>query len=816
MQTSESSEKRRILLLIFSIILTIAIVSSGIIYFIYSRNKIINIEYSTLESIGRWKLQQIIDWRQERKTSLDMLISDNLLIQADNYINNQSKTSQEYIMNRFEDIQGGEKVHFCSLLDENFKAVLATYDLSEPLSQATKNALLKSQNSDTPIISDFFICSNHDVHIDIVSPLRNSQQNIIAYLILRVNAEDYLFPLVQTWPLKSETSESLLFKVDENDILFLNKLRHTPNTALEYRIPLTNTALPAVQVAEGKKGIIVGNDYRNVKTIAYGSAIPETDWYLLAKIDYSEAFRSLNLQLLYIGLIIVLLTIISPIIIMFIIKTHDFNISHRLYQVEKEKNATNSFFRFVINNIPQRIFWKDTDSKYLGGNIQFAKDMGYEKEEDIVGLSDYDFFEKSVADDFKKVDAEVMTSLQPKVGYENEDVHFGKKVWMRKSKAPIIDESQNVLGVLCTYENIEEEKKNRDELKKHSSFLQTVYENINAILFSIDSDGIITFMEGKILKELNITSEVWIGRPFSEIFKGKEIELACRKSLSGEPSTVDEAAFGNTVLNFFFQPAFESEKGVSAVYGVAVDITDLHKAIKNLQRSNQELEQFAYVASHDLQEPLRLISNFTQLLEKKYAEKLDERAKKYIFYAVDGAKRMQILINDLLNYSRINTSEKIHEKVDMNKIVEQVKQNMSTTINENNAKIEYADLPLINAEPTQMYQIMQNLLSNALKFRGKDSPVIRISCEILTTYWQFKVQDNGIGIEEKYKDKIFEIFQRLHSRSEYEGTGIGLALCKRIAIKHGGDIWFESTPGEGTSFYFTVKKEKGDNNDATD
>lgn len=232
---------------------------------------------------------------------------------------------------------------------------------------------------------------------------------------------------------------------------------------------------------------------------------------------------------------------------------------------------------------------------------------------------------------------------------------------------------------------------------------------------------------------------------------------------------------------------------------------DIKRYADELERSNQELQQFAYVASHDLQEPLRMVSSYMQLIERRYGDQLQEDAKEFIGYAVDGAKRMQNLINDLLAYSRVGTRGKLFEEVDLCKVVQQSQRNLMVAIEENHALIKSDHpLPVIQGDSTQMIQLFQNLIGNALKFHGEKTPTIHISAECQNGFHHIVVSDNGIGIDSQYANRIFLIFQRLHTREEYPGTGIGLAICKRIIERHNGQIWVESKLGEGAAFHFTI------------
>jgi PAS domain S-box-containing protein len=228
-----------------------------------------------------------------------------------------------------------------------------------------------------------------------------------------------------------------------------------------------------------------------------------------------------------------------------------------------------------------------------------------------------------------------------------------------------------------------------------------------------------------------------------------------------------------------------------------------------LARSNAELEQFAYVASHDLQEPLRMVSSYTQLLAREYGGKLDENAERYIDFAVDGVKRMQQLINDLLAYSRVGTRGREFEVVNLETVLERVLSNLQVVIDESGVKLSADDLPKIVGDPLQIMQVVQNLIANAIKFRGEAPLEVYVGAERGDSEWVFYVKDNGIGIAPKYADRIFLIFQRLHSRRKYEGTGIGLAICKRIVERHGGRIWFKSEVGQGATFFFSIPDAKG-------
>ena len=247
------------------------------------------------------------------------------------------------------------------------------------------------------------------------------------------------------------------------------------------------------------------------------------------------------------------------------------------------------------------------------------------------------------------------------------------------------------------------------------------------------------------------------------------------------------------------------------ILSVVVDVSERHAMLQRLeaqraelQRSNDELMQFAYVASHDLQEPLRMVASYTELLSSRYTGQLDERADKYMNYIAEGATRMQRLIRDLLAYARVGTRAQAKTPVDLSKVARRVIGDLRPVIRESSADIVVHPLPTVMADETQMGQLLQNLIGNALKFRSERPPRVVVSAEQDGQAWRLTVEDNGIGIDPQFHDRVFEIFQRLHDRAAYDGSGVGLAVVKRIAERHGGRVWFESTPGQGSRFHVTL------------
>jgi len=283
---------------------------------------------------------------------------------------------------------------------------------------------------------------------------------------------------------------------------------------------------------------------------------------------------------------------------------------------------------------------------------------------------------------------------------------------------------------------------------------------------------------------------------------------------------LEEICFGNTqVEDFDVERDFarigwkflvlnarriQPETGQPMILLALEDISERKEIQRELERSNRDLEQFAYVASHDLQEPLRVVTSFTQLLAKRYKGKLDSDADEFVAYIVDGADRMYRLINDLLAYARLGSHEAEFGATDCEAVLADALSNLGSAIEENGATVSHDPLPNVMADRDQLSRLFQNLLSNAIKFHAVDSPVVHISARRNEDEWLFSVRDNGIGIDPEHFERVFLIFRRLHGRSEYSGTGVGLAICRKIVERHGGKIWIESQAGKGSTFYFTM------------
>ena len=368
------------------------------------------------------------------------------------------------------------------------------------------------------------------------------------------------------------------------------------------------------------------------------------------------------------------------------------------------------------------------------------------------------------------------------------------------------------------FEDITERKLAEEALNESEEKYRNIVETANEGIMIGDPSGIITFVNVKMEEILGYSSEELLGTDGLFLIDKNELEIAHKQIEDRKMGMKQEyerkfiRKDGEEIWTIVSATPLQDNNGNhTGNLSMITNITPRKKreeklklTMDELNRSNQELERFAYVSSHDLQEPLRMVTLYSQLLERRYKDSLDSDADDFIEYIVENAKRMKQLIDDLLEYSRVTSQAKEFENVDLEKTLDVVLTNLSVSIAENNVKVTHEPLPTVFADENQMLQVFQNLITNAIKFHGQKPPEINISSHKGEGEWTFAIKDNGIGIKSEHQKQIFDVFKRLHTREEYLGTGIGLSIVQKIITHHDGRIWVESEPGKGSVFYFTI------------
>lgn len=479
-------------------------------------------------------------------------------------------------------------------------------------------------------------------------------------------------------------------------------------------------------------------------------------------------------------------------------------------------------FETLLEHSPQPVFLKDCNSIFIAVNAAFADEFGL-KREDFIGKTDFDFFPKEIAEQIQSDDRRVFSGGESSANRETPIA--GIKV----RKIPVFADEGNVVGLIGIYEESAKANRAAEELRKSEQEFRRVWEESLDGMRLTGEDGTMLLVNNAFCKMVGKNQEELIGKPFSVIyeaqyqksilakhkerFQARDVQPLFERELLLWHGRKVWFELSNSFLDFTGQPPH--------LLSIFRDITErkiaeekMREFAARLERSNRELQDFAYVASHDLQEPLRKVAVFSDRLKIKFGNTLTEEGFDYIDRMQKATARMQNLITDLLSFSRVTSKSQPFVPVDLKKIISDVLADLETRMEEVGGKVEIGVLPIIEAEPMQMRQLFQNLIGNALKFyRIEEKPVVRIEATILRDKIRRReidgtpremlrliVKDNGIGFDEKYTDKIFQVFQRLHGREAYEGTGMGLAITRKIVEHHGGEITAKSKPGEGATF----------------
>lgn len=476
--------------------------------------------------------------------------------------------------------------------------------------------------------------------------------------------------------------------------------------------------------------------------------------------------------------------------------------------IESEKRFSTAFFASPVS---QSIIARET-SEVLAVNDACCRLFGYSPEE-LIGLSTTSLgLWENPADRLAAVEelqrTGHLTAREATVRVRSGEIHT----------VIVAIEPISWKGMPCFISSlfdITDRKIAERQLQENERKYRELVQNANSAIIRWKSDGTIVFFNEFAQAFFGYRPEEIIGQPVG-------ILVPQTDSTGGDLSTLVQSIvdhpeqFVNVVnenicsdgrrvwMAWTNKPIYDEHGRAAEILAVGLDITERKRMEDELLRSNAELEQFAYVASHDLQEPLRTVSGMVQLLQQRYQGKLDERADEYIGHAVDGSNRMQQLINDLLDFSRVERKGNPFKTTDMNHVLQMALASLHVAIAESGAQITSDPLPTVMADAGQLTQVLQNLIGNAIKFRGEEPLKVHVGAEKIENGWQFAVRDNGIGIDPQYFERVFLIFQRLHTRSKYPGTGIGLALCKKIIERHGGRMWIQSEVKHGATFFFTI------------
>lgn len=493
----------------------------------------------------------------------------------------------------------------------------------------------------------------------------------------------------------------------------------------------------------------------------------------------------------------------------------------KLFENERKLNEYQEEIDDLLNSLTAMIVYKDANNRIIRLNKAMSDFMG-KPQEFFRNASVYDLVPKGLAHSYHEEDLSIIRTGKPINNLVEEvTTPLGERKWIRSDKKPYYDKNGNIKGVVIFSVDVTERILAERKLKQSEELFRRIFDEAPYGVFIMDLSNKILHANASFCEQLGYNDNEINKMSLEDVSAKTDIDNVKKlyASLSPEVSSntheVQLVKKDTSILSTnLFATHIKNEDDIPMYYlGMVENISERREAeakmmeySNSLEESNKDLEQFAYIISHDLREPLRMMTSYTQLLKRRYAKNFDEAGNEFMEYIVDGAKRMDNLIKDLLSYSRVGRDKRTRAYIDMGEIITVVENNLRMSIQENKAQVTVKDvMPKIYANKAQITTLVQNLVSNAIKYRRPDvAPIVELGVKRKDNIWEFYVKDNGIGIPVEHLETIFLIFQRLHSRDEYSGTGIGLAITKRIVQTHDGDIWVRSVEGEGSTFYFTL------------
>ena len=868
-----------ILALIF-IVLVVSITTVGYSYYkSYEKHYRMEME-NQLSSIAELKVSELVQWRKERLGDASIFYKNpNFSDLVKNYFRNPNDLALEKRIHIWmKHVHTAYEYNQVCLHDTDGKERLFFPNQPGPHGSLFFNNISEAIKFRKVLFEDFYLNElDKHIYLNISIPIIDDLDTgkVIGILALRIDPEQYLYPLINKWPTPSKTAETLIIRREGNKAVFLNELRFQKNTALNLRRPLTEIRLPAVQAARGRKGIFEGVDYRGVPVIAYVCPIPNSPWFLVARMDISEVFEPLNERLWLLLLFISILLIGTGSTIALVWHNQQERFYNEKYLAEKRRTSLQNIISKSLNEI--YVFNSET-LKFNYANDGAINNLGYSMKE-LEEMTPLSIKPKFTITSFKEMAAPLFEKKLSVLLFETIHRRKDGSEYDVEVHLQLID-SEMGLVFLAIVNDITERKLAEDALHKHSERLhnlhridqailqalespeavvQTAIQHIRKLLqcqrvsvgifdqekreasvYTIDTDSKAIVQEGKIPIEHICANIDTLRETKIEIIENRSPLLSTtqiKNSLHAEgiESSINVALVSALemygVLNIGWEnprtitlEETEIASEVASQITIAIEKAGLLKETKRyageleqrvaqrtsqLEEVNKELESFSYSVSHDLRAPLRHISGFVGLLTRRFDESLPAKAKHYLESIADSAHQMGTLIDDLLQFSRTSHQEMVLSELDMEVVLQEALDQIKLDIKNQNIEWVIAPLPKVVGDKSLLRLVWLNLLSNAVKFtRKKEKTRIEINSSIHGDEIVFSVKDNGVGFDMKYSQKLFGVFQRLHSTETFEGTGIGLANVKRIILKHGGCTWAEAEPDKGATFYFTLPYSK--------
>jgi len=693
----------------------LVILSGGVfLFFRYQVNQIRENKYAEISAIARLKSDEIVRWLNERYSDADYFSRSgelkSIIRKAEKGTNDTTLQKEFNLL--FKRMKENHHYADISVADLNGH-LLYSFDGPHLHADSGIMSIVSSvQKSQKILLHDFSLSPDSQlIHLDIAAPVQIDNKNRLI-LIFTIDPHTFLYPLVQSWPTPSKTSETLLLRKEGDSVLYLNQLKHAPWAALRLRQLLTDKSVPPQDAVSGKLESFKGEDYAGRQVIADIRAIHGTPWLMVAKIDKSEVFSELTFRIVLQALMVLLLLLFITALAAFLYSRRQKDFYEKLFLREQEFRMAQEEFRITLYSIGDAVIITNPEGNIRHMNMAAEKLTGW-KESEASGRHFEEVFAIVHEKSRESPDNPIKRVLQEGILADQFNSTLlvakdGRKIPVSESGAIVYDQNNRISGVVLVFHDI-----------------------------------------------------------------------TSRKDAEAEITKLNE----------------ELEKRVE-------DRTE------QLKKTNKELEAFTYSVSHDLRTPLRAIDGFSAMLELDYKNSLDAEGNRLIHIIRQNAQKMGMLIDQLLTFSRLGRASMTLSMIDMREMADSVIKELTVADKEKNLEINVDDLHPANGDPGMLRQVWINLISNALKFtQGKATIKISISSYKKAGFTNYCIQDNGAGFDMKYYDKLFGVFQRLHSEKQFGGTGVGLAIVQQVITRHGGTIWADGKINQGAIFCFSLPDE---------